>query len=103
MDGQCPDHDTVIELGARFNEYRNAIELRLEKLNELRESVTADRNQFIRQDVYYTRLSALEARLEEDRKAISALGTWQSRMMGVGFAIIAMAGLLGGMIGHVWH
>lgn len=103
MDGQCPDHDIVIELQARFEEYRTAMELRLGKLNELRESVTTDRSQFIRQDVYSTKLSALEARLEEDRKAINALGTWQSRMMGIGFAVIALAGLLGGVLSHVWH
>jgi hypothetical protein len=37
------DHDVLVWLAATFQEYRQAMEARLEKMNELRDQVVQDR------------------------------------------------------------
>lgn len=89
------DHDALVVLSTRFVEYREAMELRLEKLNELRGQVESDRGLYLRTDVYSAESEALKKRL-------SACELWQSKIMGVGIAVGALLALVGAFVGHGW-
>lgn len=133
------DHDELTILKTRFEEYRLSMSDRLVKLNELREQVTADREAYLRNDVYQARHEDLRKRIEavneasgirhdtlanELRTRIEALSkemfqridanyaslnerlapviNTQSRLIGIGVALMALAALLGSLLGHFW-
>ena len=60
------DHDRLIALEASLREFREALDLRLHTLNELREDVVKDRTEFLRQDVYEENHRRLEESLRKD-------------------------------------
>jgi hypothetical protein len=94
--GDCQsDHDRLIVLEARFVEYRNEMEARLEKLNELRQQVETDRRIYLRTDVY-------DAQFSELRKQLIELKNWQTWALGVGTTLITLAMISGIIIGHIW-
>lgn len=123
------DHDLVIYLLATLREYRAALGDKLNKLNELREQVSQDREAFLRSDVYDARhkelsdrvengLNSLQRevesnyrelmqRLESQNKLISErvdpLVSGLSRLTGIGATLVVIAGLLGVVLGHFWH
>jgi hypothetical protein len=69
------------------------LELRLEKLNELRQEVTSDRGNYVTKDQYETRSEAQNQRFQR-------LENFNSRVLGFGAAIGILAGIVGGIIGH---
>lgn len=126
------DHDLLVAHLARFEEYVRAMEDRLEKLNELREQTSGFQKEYLRYDVFDARDTDIRKRVEANDLAstqrydnlqkelelkveanyknhddrIAALTTAQSRMLGMGAALITVAtlagGLIGALIGHVW-
>jgi DNA-directed RNA polymerase len=108
------DHEALIELLATFREYRNAMEDRLEKLNELREQVLKDRDAYLRNDVYAVqheevkkRVELLDdnltARINQWLQRIVDLERWQAKMIGIGLALAALMTVVGVMIGRLWR
>jgi len=92
--------------------YRN-MELRLDKLNELRAEVQQDRGQFIRLDVFDEKhnqlrrsMSELEDKLElqiatavnANAARIGNLESWRLKATGVALVMIPLAGLIGAAI-----
>lgn len=69
------------------------LEYRLEHLNELREQVVEDRGKFLRKDVY-------EESNEILKRRVLALENNFSKLIGIAIALIAVSGILGGVIGH---
>ena len=67
------------------------LEIRLDKLNELRAEVIQDRSRFVTIDKYDTQHEALESR-------ITKLEMWQSKMYGIAIGIAIVAGVSGGLI-----
>jgi hypothetical protein len=120
---QNADHDSLVDLRARFEEFRISLddrlrtrdlvlENRLEKLNELREQVSEDRSAYVRGDTFQasTREVRLmteavkresDVKLEEMNKALERVQNWQSKWVGVTAALIAVSGLVGAFIGYV--
>jgi hypothetical protein len=92
----CPDHDKLLQLLTEFHEFRKSNEDRLEKLNELREQVTSDRGIFLRRDMYEQYHGSHDLR-------IAAVEQWQARIAGIGIVIVAMVGLIGVALGHLWR
>jgi len=68
------------------------LELRLEKLNELRQEVTSDRGNYVTKDQY-------EARSEAQNQRFQRLENFNSRVVGFGAAIGFVAGVVGGILG----
>lgn len=123
------EHDRLVTLETRFEEYRIAMSDRLQKLNELRDAVTTDRDMYLRIDVYTARHEDLRKRIEAVNEAsltrhdtlekemrardesnysalserISPLASAVSRLTGVGATLIVLAGILGALVGHFWH
>src|SRR4029077_6301218 len=62
------------------------LELRLEKLNELRQEVTQDRGNYVTKDAFDSRLKPLE--------------NFNARAIGFGSALAIIAGVIGGFVGH---
>lgn len=71
------------------------LEHRLETLNQLRADVIKDRDQFVSDAVYKEMHSALVNR-------VTAVEKMQSRMVGVGIALVAGAGLIGAVLTHLF-
>ena len=69
------------------------LELRLEKLNELRQEVTQDRGNYLTKLEYDTKQGTLLDRL-------GRLENFNARVLGFGSALAAFAGLVGGIVGH---
>lgn len=67
------DHDRLIALEASLREFREALDLRLHTLNELRADVIQDRELFLRQDVYQENHRSLEASLRKDMDVVRTL------------------------------
>lgn len=61
------------------------LELRLEKLNELRQEVTQDRASYLQREIFEARMGAVERRM-----------AW---LAGVGAALVVLAGLVGTVLG----
>jgi hypothetical protein len=89
------------------------MEMRLDKLNELRAEVTADRGQFLRTDVYEERhetlrkaVSGIEDRMRLEIKAATASSTaridnlesWRLKATGVFLVLVPLAGIIGAAI-----
>lgn len=72
-----------------------SLEHRLETLNALRADVMKDREQFLPKTVYEEMHSALTDR-------ISKIEAWQSRIVGAGILLMALSGLLGAVIEHLF-
>lgn len=72
------------------------LEARLDHLNELRSEVLKDRNQFLSKAVYDQMHDALTQR-------VGRLENSQSRLMGVGIAIVAGAGFMGAILNHLFN
>lgn len=70
---------------------RTAIDLRLEKLNELRSEVLQDRSQFVRRDLYDADVKSLNEKLE-------AVRSWQNKAVGAGVILTLLAGTVGALI-----
>ncbi len=122
-DEQDGDHDSLVDLRARFEEFRISLddrlktrdlvlENRLEKLNELREQVSEDRSAYVRTDTFQASVrevrlmteavkKELDVRLEEMNKTVERMQNWQSKWVGVSAALIAVSGLVGVFIGYV--
>ena len=123
---QC-DHDRLLELKARFEEYRGAMDARLEKLNELRGQVESDRQLYLRADVFdvrhqellkqsqemagrlgnYLLADVFSVRHEEVLKRADELGArvldlerWQSRLLGIAGTLITVALVIGALVGR---
>ena len=104
------DHDRLIRLEARFEEYRIGNEKALGKLNELREQTNQFQQAYLRYDVYSEGQQKLDLKIETNYKnldeRVGSLSTAQSRMLGMGAALITVATLagaiIGALIGHVW-
>jgi len=71
-----------------------AMEHRLDGLNQLRQEVTKDRDQFLQKAVYDQMHSGLQDR-------VSKMENWQSKMLGFGGALIVLSGSFGAIIGYV--
>jgi hypothetical protein len=117
------DHDALVDLRARFEEFRlnldnrlltaaQVLEGRLEKLNELREQVSEDRTAYVRTDTFQASVrevrlmteavkKELDVRLEEMNKTVERMQNWQSKWVGVSAALIAVSGIVGIFIGYV--
>ncbi len=100
------DHDQLVVLIARFTEYRQAMEDRLRKLNELREQVMLDRDTYLRSDVYGAQHAELQRRIDANYQnldsRIGPLENWKAGAIGVGSALMFAAGIIGGIIVHLW-
>jgi hypothetical protein len=100
------DHDELVRLRVHFEEFRLANDLRLTKLNELREQVQNDRDIYIRADVYQARHAAVQKKMGENESELNDLKRdfieFKSRIIGIGITLITAAGLLGGIVGHFW-
>jgi hypothetical protein len=121
------DHDRLLEVKTRFEEYRAAMDVRLDKLNELRGQVETDRLLYMRTDVYdarhqeivkqsrevlvrldnYLRSDVFDVRLNEIIKRAEELGArvldlekWQSRLLGISGTLITVALVLGALVGR---
>ena len=70
------------------------LELRLEKLNELRQEVTQDRGNYVTKDKFESTLEARDTR-------IKVLEDWRNRALGFGTAIAVIAGIVGGVADRV--
>jgi hypothetical protein len=126
QNAQC-DHDRLLELKARFEEYRSAMDSRLEKLNELRGQVETDRQLYLRADVFdvrhhelikqsqemavrlanYLPADVFSVRQEEVLKRADELAArvlnlekWQSRLLGISGTLITVALVIGGLVGR---
>ena len=79
-----------------------AIESRLEKLNELRQEVTADRGQYLTRTEYEAKHDALEAQLMARMNAVDdrvkSLEGWKFRASGTFLVLVPLAGLIGAAI-----
>lgn len=69
------------------------LELRLEKLNELRQEVTQDRGNYLTKTEYDTKHTILNDRLNR-------LENFNSRILGFGAALALVGGIVGGILGH---
>jgi hypothetical protein len=123
---QC-DHDRLLELKARFEEYRTSMDGRLEKLNELRGQVETDRllylradvfdvrhqeilkssqemaarlDNYMRADVFAVRLAEVLKRAEELAARVLSLEKWQSHLLGISGTLIAVALVIGALVGR---
>jgi hypothetical protein len=72
------------------------IDSKLEKLNELRQEVTQDRG------LYVTRAEQ-KAEQEAINRRLSALESWQSKLMGIGIVLAVVAGLIGAAIARLFN
>lgn len=70
--------------------YRS-MELRLDKLNELRSEVQQDRTEFLRIDVYDTKHEALSKQLDD-------LASWRLKATGVFLVLVPLSGVIGAAI-----
>jgi hypothetical protein len=135
IDGQItPLNELVITrlselaiLNAHFQEYRAAMEARLEKLNELRGQVETDRQLYLRSDVFdvrhheilkqnqeiagrlgnYLLADVFNVRQEEVLKRADELTArvldlekWQSRLLGIAGTLITVALVIGALVGR---
>jgi hypothetical protein len=114
-------------LKAHFEEYRSAMDARLEKLNELRGQVETDRLLYLRADVFdvrhqevlkqgqemarrlenylladvfNVRQDEVLKRAEELSARVLDLEKWQSRLLGISGTLIAVALVVGALIGR---
>src|SRR4029077_21241418 len=69
------------------------LELRLEKLNELRQEVTQDRGNYLTKNEYDAKHTILSDRL-------SRLENFNARVLGFGAALALIGGIVGGILGH---
>lgn len=77
-----------------LDQARGAIDLRLEKLNELRAEVLQDRGQFVRSDVYKKDVEVLNNAIRElDRKAASAEAVEAYKRLVYGAVIVGVVSL----------
>ncbi len=72
-----------------------ALSARLEHLNALRDDVVKDRSTFVCKAVY-------DQMHTDALRRIEALERWQSRMLGIGAAAVVFAGILGGIVSHLF-
>ena len=105
-------HLVVHEMDRRsVIEAQRTIEKRLELLNELRETVIADRSQFLRLDVFDQKHNSLEERVRlHERQAatqsevqallarIDILESWRLRATGIFLVLVPLAGVIGAAI-----
>jgi len=73
---------------------RRAIDLRLEKLNELRSEVIQDRGEYLRRDVF-------DSQLQGVLKQISELADFRSRALGLAVVLSLISGAIGAVIGRL--
>jgi len=95
------EKDKALQLAFRAQQEALALasrtlELRLEKLNELRQEVTQDRGNYVTKDKFDAAQEAWNARLK-------ILEDWRSRAIGFGAAIAAAAGIAGGVAARLIH
>ena len=67
------------------------MERRLEALNELRNQVLEDRGRFLLRDVYDAEMAAQASRF-------TGLENFRAKSVGVGLVLLAVAGIIGGVI-----
>jgi len=72
------------------------LELRLEKLNELRQEVTQDRGNYVTKDKFDSSWEARDTR-------IKILEDWRSQAIGFGAALALIAGIAGGFAARLIH
>lgn len=72
------------------------LELRLEKLNELRQEVTQDRGNYVTKDKF-------DAAIETRDNRLKVLEDWRSRAIGFGAAVALLGGLAGGIAARFIH
>lgn len=72
-----------------------SLEHRLETLNALRADVLKDREQFLTKSVYEEMHNAVIDR-------VTKLESWQDRIVGAGIILMALAGILGAVIEHLF-
>lgn len=90
-----------------------AMNQRIERLNELRDEVQKDRGQFLRMDVYDEKHEALEKSVHELERTltatlgensrrlhqrIDALESWRLKAVGVFLVLVPLSGLIGAAI-----
>lgn len=79
---------------------------RLERLNELRDEVTSDRQQFMTKAVYEHMHKALEDRMnkgfETSQREFERLSAFQSRTIGALLVLVPLSGILGGVVTHIF-
>lgn len=79
-----------------------SIDERLEKLNELRQEVTADRGQYMTRSEYEAKHDALEASIQAIAAAIDArlkaMEGWRFRASGIFLVLVPLAGVIGAAI-----
>jgi hypothetical protein len=96
----------------QFNDYKedstNAvktasaqIDSRLEKLNELRQEVVADRGIYLTRSEYEAKHETLGARFKPIEEKIAGLEKWQNKVIGIGIVLVLLSGLIGALIGKV--
>ena len=88
--------ERFVTLETEVREYRSAQDLRLGKLNELREQVLSDRAQFLSVAVYQVQHGTLLDKLEDLRSA-------QTRIVGAGTVLVPLMGMVGAIVGHFWR
>lgn len=77
------------------------MEMRLEKLNELRTEVLQDRASFVTQDRCQTKHESLDKQQETLETRVKNLEMWQSKMYGIAMGIGLVAGIAGGIIAKI--
>ena len=70
---------------------RNAIDLRLEKLNELRSEVIQDRGEYVRRDVHDSQIKGLQDKLD-------ALESFRTKAVGAAAVLTLVSGAVGAAI-----
>jgi hypothetical protein len=120
--------ERFIQLETQFKEFRLDIERRLRDLNQLREDVIVDRNQFMTRDLYDAQNRELNKAIDEFKQwksetsvnlanhsnlitaaiasntsttvRVGGLESWQSWLMGIGIVLVTISGIVGAALSH---
>lgn len=77
------------------------MEMRLEKLNELRSEVLQDRANYVTQDRCLTKHESSNKQYETIEDRVKRLELWQSKVYGAATVIGLIAGIVGGIISKI--
>lgn len=76
-------------------ESARVLEVHLENLNHWKEESLRDRERMVSKELYLTEHQALHRRVE-------IVEGKYSRLVGIGIAIVALTGIVGLVLGHLW-
>lgn len=122
FDERWESHKEVHNMGQKaFDAYQDGVSVKLHDVNKLRDQTIADRQEFLRSDIYEREHQAMELKIEEglhsiksefeqrlksQELTIKAQGTWidgmTGKLIGAGVVILALASVIAWLIPHPW-